>query len=149
MTPPLSGSTSLTSSPTTPIETHYVIDTHVLIWYLAEPTKLSARAKEILEASERDEAQIIIPAIVLAELYFWNGKFKVFADFRKLYEELRSQSRFDFVSFEPHDVLDFEANASVPEMHDRIIAGLAKRLNVPLLTADPLVHAAGITKLAW
>jgi hypothetical protein len=111
--------------------------------------KLSLQAREILAASEGDETHIIIPAILLAELYFWNGKFKVFPDFKQLYAQLRSQSRFVFVPFIPDEVLDFDANAGVPEMHDRMIAGLARRLKVELLTADPLVRAAGVVNVAW
>lgn len=47
------------------------------------------------------------------------------------------------------DVLDFERDAAVREMHDRIIVGLARRLNAPLLTADSQIAAANLTSIVW
>ena len=53
------------------------------------------------------------------------------------------------MSFNPDDVLEFDTNQAVPEMHDRIITGLARRLNVPLLTPDPLIMASGLAQVLW
>ena len=47
------------------------------------------------------------------------------------------------------DVLDFQQTAAVPEMHDRIIAGVARRLRAPLIASDPLIIAANIVTIVW
>jgi deoxycytidylate deaminase len=51
--------------------------------------------------------------------------------------------------FEAVDVLAFEANAAVPEMHDRMIAGVAKRLQIPCLTCDKQIVNSGLVQVVW
>jgi len=62
---------------------------------------------------------------------------------------LKAQAHFTFMAFEAEDVLDLAQDVAIPEMHDRIIAGLARRLNVPLITSDPLITAAGVVQVVW
>jgi len=45
----------------------YVADTHTLVWFLEGSTRLSVTARETLISVE---AEIVIPAIVLAEIGF-------------------------------------------------------------------------------
>lgn len=137
-----------TSTPTT-VESLYVVDTHALIWYLLGDTKLSQRALALFQAAESGETRLIVPAIVLAELYFANEKHKWFADYRIVYEDIVSKDIFRFLPLNHHDVLDFEQDSPVPEMHDRMIVGVARRLNAPLITSDPLIVRADIVRVEW
>jgi PIN domain nuclease of toxin-antitoxin system len=136
-----------TTGPT--IEPAYVVDTMALIWYLKKDKKLSADASVIFAAAEREETNLIVSAISLAELYYANKKWGLFPDFSKVYADLRARSYFSFVAFMPEDVPDFDRDAAIPEMHDRIIAGLARRLTVPLVTSDPLIFSAHTVKVVW
>jgi hypothetical protein len=86
---------------------------------------------------------------VSAELYYANQKNNWFTDFAQLFQDLKSKPYFRFVPFTADSVLDFSSNKSVPEMHDRIIGGLAKRLDAPLITIDPLITAAGLVEIVW
>lgn len=138
----------MTSSPPT-ISPAYVVDTNALIWYLLGDKKLSAHARSIFQAAERGETQLVISAIVIAELYYADKKHGLFADFDKEYAALKTKSYFLLVDFNPDAVLDFGKDSAVPEMHDRIIAGLARRLGVPLITVDPLITAAKVATIAW
>ena len=45
--------------------------------------------------------------------------------------------------------MSFKQDQNVPEMHDRIIAGLARRLGVPLIASDPKIVEAGVATLVW
>jgi PIN domain nuclease of toxin-antitoxin system len=135
--------------PTTTIESIYVVDTHALIWYLTNDTKLGATALTIFQSAERRETVIIISAVVIAELYYWNQKNKQFDDFKKLYQNLRTRTYFEFVEFLPEHVLDFDQDVSVPEMHNRLITGVARRFNAPLITRDPLIVNAKIVRVVW
>lgn len=137
-----------TSIPTT-IEPLYVVDTHALIWYLLADKKLSQSALAIFQAAERGETRLLLPAIVLAELYFANAKFKWFADYKTVYKDILSRRFFKFLPFDHHHVLEFDRDAAVPEMHDRMITSVARRLNAPLITSDPLIAAAGIVTIVW
>lgn len=139
----------MTTSTPTIIESLYVVDTHALIWYLLGDSKLSQRAQTLFKAAERGETRIVLPAIVLAELYFANEKHKWFADYRIVYDDLLSRDFFRFLPLDHHHVLDFEQDSQVPEMHDRMIAGAARRLGAPLITSDPLIARANVVRIEW
>jgi len=130
----------LTTSIQALIEPLYVVDTHALIWYLLQDRKLSHRALSIFQAAERGETRLIVSSTVLAELYYANAKNKWFPDYAIVYNDILSKHFFRFLSFNYPHILDFDQDMLVPEMHDRIIVGLARRLKTPLLTSDPLVN---------
>ena len=139
----------MTSSTPTTLEPLYVVDTHALIWYLLGDKKLSKRALTIFQAAERGETYLLLPAIVLAELYFANVKNKWFADYKTVFEDILIKQIFEFLPFDESHILDFDRDATVPEMHDRIIAGVARRLSAPLISSDPLIIAAAIVTIIW
>ncbi|MFN8490813.1 MAG: PIN domain-containing protein [Caldilineaceae bacterium] len=131
------------------IEPLYVIDTHVLIWYLVDAQKLSEKATLVFEAAERGETSLIISAIVLAEMYYANKKYGWFADFSSTYLQLKSRPYFRFVPLLPDHIFDFAKDEAVPEMHDRIIVGLARRIDAPLLTIDPQIKKTTLVSVVW
>lgn len=131
------------------IEATYVVDTHALIWYLTNDKKLGKSASQIFAAAERGETLLVISAISIAEMYWMNQKRKIFANFAKTYEDLKANPQYQLYPFHPNDVLEFDLNAAVPEMHDRMIAGLARRLAAPLITMDPLIIAAKVVEVVW
>ncbi len=139
----------MTSSSAARIEPLYVVDTHALIWYLTGDIKLSARALSILRAAEHGNTQLILPAIVLAEMYYANAKNKWFESYRAVYTALLETAYFTTVPLDAYQILEFERDAVIPEMHDRIIAGVARRLSAPLITADPLIIASGVVVTDW
>jgi PIN domain nuclease of toxin-antitoxin system len=137
------------NSQTTNPEPFYVVDTHALIWYLTGDKKLSPQAKAIFEAAEANETILIIPAIVLAELYYANVKNKWFDDFTAVYDDITEKPYIRFMPLDHTHIPDFMQDSVVPEMHDRIIAGVARRLGAPLVSSDPLIQAAAIVTLVW
>src|SRR5260221_461887 len=137
------------SSPATNLEPFYVIDTHPLIWYLLKDKKLSQRAQMIFQAAEQNQTLLVVSAIVLAELYYANVKNKWFADFSKLYADLTTKPFMRFVPVDHTHIPDFVQDAAIPEMHDRIITGVARRLAAPLITSDPLIALADAVTILW
>src|SRR5438046_137411 len=90
-----SGSKKWTTSLET-IKPLYATDTNALFWYLTEDKKLTQNALAIFEAAERAETQIVVSAIVLAELYYLDKKWKVFENFTKVYHQLEDRPEFLF-----------------------------------------------------
>src|SRR5690242_1528441 len=101
------------------IEPIYVVDTHALIWYLIGDKKLSKKALAVFQAAERRETLLLLPVIVLAELYFANVKNKWFSDYKTVYQAILSRQIFRLIAFDETHVLDFDNDSAVPEMHDR------------------------------
>ena len=131
------------------IEPLYVTDTNALYWYLSADKRLSGSALAIFWAAKKGETQIVISAMVIAELYWVNRKWKGIADFKLTYSRLKESAEFLVVPLEADDVLDFDRDLAIPEMHDRIIVGLARRLNVPLITSDEIISNSGIVRALW
>jgi predicted nucleic acid-binding protein len=127
----------------------YVADTHSLYWYLAGSPKLSPTAKAVFDEAAQGRAEIYLPAIVFAELYFLNKKQNQPVDFAANFERLRASAQFVFVPFEAKDTLDFDAHAATLEMHDRMIVGVARRLGVACITRDSQIIASGLVTTIW
>lgn len=127
----------------------YVADTHALFWYLTASPRLGDKAKDAFDEGARGDALIYLPAIVLAELYFLNEKLGRPIDFAAGIAALQSSSQFIFVPFEATDTLDFAADNAVPEMHDRIIVGAARRLGAACLSLDPQIVSSGLVTTIW
>jgi PIN domain nuclease of toxin-antitoxin system len=126
-----------------------VVDTHALIWYLLNDKKLSEWAKAVFQAAENNQTLLIMSAIVLAELYYANVKNNWFSDFGELYADLISRPYIRVVPVDHVHIPECAQDAAVPEMHDRIIAGVARRLGAPLITSDPLIKKAAIVAIEW
>jgi predicted nucleic acid-binding protein len=127
----------------------YVTDTHALLWYLTNSPLLSPAASAAFDEADAGQALIYIPAVVLAELYFILAKFNLPLNFAAEFARLEAGPQFEFVPFLPGDVTDFAADAGVPEMHDRIIVGVARRLGAPCLTRDRAITSSGIVPVIW
>lgn len=82
-------------------------------------------------------------------MYYANKKWQWFDDFAKTYRDMKSRAYFRFVALRADDVLDFDRDAAVPEMHDRIVAGLARWLGAPLISSDPQITSAAVVTMVW
>jgi len=127
----------------------YVADTHALFWYLTASSRLGIQAQRALDEGMHGQAIIYVPVIVLAELYFLNEKAGRPLAFSAEYTRLQRSGQLVFVAFMPEEVLDFETDARVPEMHDRIIIGVARRLGAACLSQDPQIVQSGLVTTIW
>jgi len=129
--------------------TEYVADTHALYWYLTASQQLGPNALAAFRQGERGEAHIYIPSIVLAELYYLNVKIGAPLVFADEIARLVSADQFSFAPLTAEDILQFDEIAAIPEMHDRIIAGVAMTHNCPCITRDTLITASGLIPVVW
>lgn len=127
----------------------YVVDTHALFWYLTASPRLGLRARRALDEGTQGQAVIYVPVIVLAELHFLNEKAGRPLNFSEEYIRLRQSGQVVFVPFMPEDVLDFDGDANVSEMHDRIVVGVARRMNAVCLSRDPQIVQSSLVTTIW
>ena len=127
----------------------YVADTHALYWYLTDSPRLGKRASEAFDEADEGRATICVPAIALAELFYMNEKLGRQLDFRSTLEYLQASGQFTLLPFLPEETLDLDVDRGVPEMHDRIIVGVARRMSLPLLTCDASITANGLVAVVW
>jgi PIN domain nuclease of toxin-antitoxin system len=127
----------------------FVVDTHALYWYLAGMPQLTPLAKAAFDTAANGKAKLLIPSIVLAELYFLNAKLGTPFDVAEEYARLKAAPQVVFIPFNADDVLTFDALNAIPEMHDRIIAGVAFSRNCPCITRDPAMASLDAVETIW
>jgi PIN domain nuclease of toxin-antitoxin system len=127
----------------------YMTDTHSFFWYLTNSSRLGPNASIAFDEADNGMALIYVPAIVLAELYYLNEKFDRPVDFATEYARLSKNSQFVLLPFMPEEVLDFDTDRTVAEMHDRMVVGAARRLGVPCVTKDAEIAASGLVAIVW
>ena len=55
----------------------YLVDTHRLVWFIAEDDRLSRRVARLLAQAEMADVQVLVPTIVLAEITYIAEKKRV------------------------------------------------------------------------
>lgn len=116
-----------------------VLDTHVWLWWLHDPARLSPAADKLIQ-QEQVSGTILISAISVWEVAVkvQSGKLAIRMDINRWYELARS---YPATVIEPLSPLDAIASTQLPgDFHkdpaDRIIISLARRLAVQLVTCD-------------
>lgn len=127
----------------------YIIDTHVLLWHLIDSPKLSQRAKEALIQIEKDEAKMLIPAIVLAEVIFIVERGRVQVDLDKLFTYIKEAPNLEVIPLGLEQILLLKEMTQIPGMHDRMIVCDAMLRKAKLLTADVQIQRAGAVEVVW
>jgi len=116
-----------------------VLDTHVWLWWLHDPAKLSPAAEKLIQ-QEQVSGVLILSAISVWEVAVkvQSGKLAIPLDIHRWYELAKS---YPATVIEPLSPMDAIASTQLPgDFHkdpaDRIIISLARRLAVPLVTCD-------------
>ncbi|MBI3959244.1 MAG: PIN domain-containing protein [Chloroflexi bacterium] len=129
--------------------TRYVIDTHALFWYLTGSPRLSVAARGVFDEGVAQSAILVIPVIVLAELFYLNEKAGRPFDFAAIFARLQESGQFEILLLYAQDIVDFASDDTVTEMHDRIIAGVARRLNAACVSRDRNITESPQIKVIW
>lgn len=126
----------------------YVADTMALILRL-EKRKMPENVKETFRKTEREQAEIDIPAIVFAELAYLSEKKRIDTT---LAEAKNYLDTFPNINEKPMTLSivkqAFEID-DIPELHDRLIAATGKEFNIPILTNDPDIQNSNYVKCIW
>lgn len=126
----------------------FVTDTMALILRL-EKRKLNRKVNAIFESAENEDGEIIIPAMVLAEVGYLaeRGKIETNLDDIKKY-----CTKYESIIIEPitEEVIEkaFEID-DITELHDRIIAGTALKKRFALITNDPIISSSRFVEVIW
>lgn len=124
----------------------YVIDTQALIKFLNGVKVINSAIDQILREADAGEHIIIIPSVVIFEIAYLYEKKRIPVSVMDI-EGIISGS-LNYIE-EPltSDVikLAFEIN-DIPELHDRLIAGTARYLDLPLITNDPVILRSAFVK---
>jgi len=124
----------------------YVTDTQALVKFLNGKKVINNIIDSVFRKTDEGENIIIIPSIVLFEIGYLYEKQRIPVSVKDIKTVLE-----DSVNYREEklsiDIIEssFEIT-DIPELHDRLIAGTARYLNVPLITNDPVIMASKFVK---
>ena len=127
---------------------NYVTDTHSILWYFTEDSRLSKKALDVFERTT-NKGIIIIPSVVLAEIMFIAKKGKVALSFEETLKKIEEYENFDIAPLDI-DILKVANKIKVDlEMHDRLIVATSLYFEIPLITKDQQIKKTGIVTTVW
>lgn len=128
-----------------------VADTHTILWYLYNDSRLSPTANALLGATDKAGDQIAIASITLAEIVYLveKGRIDLLA-FERLVQRLQqANATLVEIPFD-HTIADAMRQiprTQVPELPDRIVTATAFRLGVPVISRDHKIHSSLVTTI--
>lgn len=122
----------------------YVSDTHALLWYLGGSPQLSMTARAAFDEAVSGSNQVIVPAIVLAELVMLAEKRRGAIDVNRIVATLQSIPGFRLTSLSPEVAIRIQSLTVLPDIHDRLIVAEALESGAALITRDRLITASGL-----
>lgn len=120
----------------------YVTDTQALVKFLNGKKVINDTVDSVYRKADEGENIIVIPSVVLFEIGYLYEKQRAPISIKDMkavledslnYREERLSIDIIESSFEITDI---------PELHDRLIAGTARYLNISLITNDPVILAS-------
>ncbi len=133
--------------------TAVVADTHTIIWYLRETTRLSPVAMMALDAALTEGYPIYVSAISVVEVAYLVERYRLPEEaFGQLINALSDAATG--LKIAPLDLLIAQTLRQiprdlVPDMPDRIIAATALSLSLPLVTRDGKIQALTTIQTIW
>jgi PIN domain nuclease of toxin-antitoxin system len=132
----------------------YIADTHAVLWHIFPgPRYLSPVAQAIFDACEKGKEQIVIPAVVLAEMIaivergrLPDGTVPLLLDRIKV---MQSGTNYRFLSLRTQTILESHSLTAIPEIFDRLIVADARRLGFPVITRDQQIINSGLVSTVW
>lgn len=127
----------------------YVTDSHSLIWYLLDSPKLSFNANKVFKKIEDGKAQLLIPAIVIAEIIYIVQSGKVQADLDALLLRVQESDNFQISTLGLDELICLKEQTEIPEMHDRFIVCEALLNKAKIITKDKVIKDSGVVEVVW
>lgn len=116
-----------------------VLDTHVWLWWLHNPQKLSPQAQTLINQEEQNNG-LRVSAISVWEIAVkvGLGKLVLPMQINNWYAHAKAYPSLRIIAVNPSDAI---ASTQLPgtfhkDPADRIIIALARRLKIPLITCD-------------
>lgn len=126
-----------------------MVGTHALWWYFDSPERLSAAVASIFRMVEHDDATIIVPAIVAAELYYLSVKLNRPITPTELVDVVNAMPGFEFSDLGWAQLEKLDQLQEVPEMHDRLIVAESLVLDAPVITRDRVFSNSSQVETVW
>ena len=131
-----------------------VLDTHALIWWVNDDEQLSDRARKAIEKEiSGEDGQVFISAITAWEiaLLVEKGRLTLTMDVKDWIDTVTAIEGVRFVPIDNEVAIQSVRLPGEfhPDLADRMIVALARRLSTVLITSDAKVQAYKHVKTIW
>ena len=126
----------------------YITDTHSLVWYFTDDSRLSSKALQAFQSSE-EKGIVFVPAVVLAEIMFIARKGRITLSFEDTLNRIEESENFEIVPLNAEILRTADKIETDLEMHDRLIVATALWHNASLITKDETLRELGIVSTIW
>lgn len=130
--------------------THFIVDTHALVWFLEQSPKLGKKAKNVFLDND---SILIIPTIVLAEIKFLFGKNRFSTSIEEVFTVIENDPR---CIVQPMDLDVVSMLPTKLEIHDAIITATALLFkgnpyfeDVEIITKDEEIIKSKLVNTIW
>jgi len=126
----------------------WVVDTMALVLKL-ERRRCPQQVRTIFEEAEHGLTTLYVPALVLVEIGYLSERGRIDATLDEATNYCRTHQTIEMMPL-THDIIlrSFEID-DIPELHDRLIAGTAATLQLPLITNDPVIAHSSYLTVIW
>jgi PIN domain nuclease of toxin-antitoxin system len=130
----------------------YVTDTHALVFFASgNAERMSRKCVQIFRRAEQQRDRVHIPIVCFFELapLLERGRVRNSLSFDDWHDRL---AQFPGLPIEPlvwEDIREARGLAQLVDPFDRLIAGIAIRLDVPLITGDQRIRTSGLVRTVW
>jgi len=117
----------------------YVIDTQAIIKFLNGQKVINDNIDQILKMTDEGKNIIIIPSVVIFEIGYLHEKKKIPISIVDVEKIINSSVNYVEEKLSINIIKSAFEITDIPELHDKLIAGTARYLNLPLITNDPVI----------
>lgn len=117
----------------------YVIDTQAIIRFLNGQKVINDTIDQILKMTDEGKNIIIIPSVAIFGIGYLHEKKKIPISISDVEKILNSSVNYVEEKLSINIIKSAFEIRDIPELHDKLIAGTARYLNLPLITNDPVI----------
>lgn len=114
-----------------------------------EKRKMPEKVKDKFIQAEKGESEILIPAMVLAELAYLSERRRIDATLTEVEKYIKEYPNIREYPMTTSTIKKAFEIDDIPELHDRLIAASGIELGIPILTNDPHIQASRYVNSIW
>jgi PIN domain nuclease of toxin-antitoxin system len=128
-----------------------VADTHAVLFHAAGGRGLGARAAAMFDRCERQETVIYVPTIVMWEVSLLArvSRVNLRRTVRGFFDDLFSNPSYQPFDMTAEQIYVADELRFSRDPFDLLICAAARALELPLLTRDADIRAAGVVRVIW
>src|SRR5688572_2502940 len=127
------------------LASEFVTDTMGLVLRI-EKRRLPPTTKLIFDSTEVGETIVHVPALVFAEILYLSEKQRITVSLDTVTSDFKQFSHYKEYPMNIGVIHSAAQITDIPELHDRLIAGTARFLNLELMTNDPVIQTSNFVK---